>query len=110
MACANIERRPARAILTSVALAIATGILVVPRHFATGLGYRARLQWDVIQRHRFSFSLIEPGPARDDRGFAWRCPAWSLAERCGPNRWSARGNRCRRLTVLGLPAHASLIA
>lgn len=108
MALRNIERRPARAILTSVALALATGILVVPSSFRDGINYVLDYQWDLIQRQTVFVSLIEPGPARtlaDLRAL----PGVVQAEpvRAAPVELRA-GNRFRRLGISGLPAEATL--
>jgi putative ABC transport system permease protein len=108
MALRNIERRPMRSVLTSVALALATGILVVPNAFRDGIGYVLDYQWDVVQRHTVFVALIEPGPARGLADFS-ALPGVVLAE---PVRAAAvelrAGNRFRRLSVLGLPARAEL--
>jgi putative ABC transport system permease protein len=108
MALRNIDRRPARAILTSVALALATGILVVPSSFRDGINYVLDYQWDLIQRQTVFVSLIEPGPARtlaDLRAL----PGVIQAEpvRGAPVELRA-GNRFRRLGISGLPAEATL--
>lgn len=108
MALRNIERRTTRAILTSVALALATGILVVPNAFRDGIGYVLDYQWDVIQRHTVFVSLIEAGPVRALDDFR-ALPGVVLAE---PVRAAAvelrSGSRFRRLSVIGLPARAEL--
>ena len=108
MALRNIERRPVRALLTSVALALATGILVVPNAFRDGIGYVLDYQWDVIQRHTVFVSLIEPGPARALDDFR-ALPGVVFAE---PVRAAAvelrADNRFRRLSLLGLSPQAEL--
>ncbi|MBP6506812.1 MAG: FtsX-like permease family protein [Opitutaceae bacterium] len=108
MALRNIERRPARALLTSVALALATGILVVPSSFRDGINYVLDFQWDLIQRQTVAVSLIEPGPARAIADFR-ALPGVIAAEplRSAPVELSA-GNQHRRLGLFGLPARGSL--
>ncbi len=108
MALRNIERRPARAILTSVALAFATGILIVPSSFRDGINFVLDYQWDLIQRQTVSVSLIEPGPARTLADFR-TLPGVVYAEpfRSAPVELVA-GNHSRRIGLLGLPAHSSL--
>ena len=108
MSLRNIERRPIRSLLTCVALALATGILVVPSSFRDGINYVLDYQWDIIQRQTVYASLIEPNAPRalaDLRNL----PGVTLAE---PVRASAAelrfGNRTRRLAVLGLPRQAIL--
>lgn len=108
MALRNIERRPARATLTCVALALATGILVVPSAFRDGINYVLDYQWDLVQRQTVTATLIEPGPmqALDDLK---QLPGVILAEpiRTAPAELRA-GHRSRRLAITGLPAHAEL--
>ncbi|MDD3179315.1 MAG: FtsX-like permease family protein [Opitutaceae bacterium] len=108
MALRNIERRPLRALLTSVALALATGILVVPNAINDGIDYVLNFQWDLIQRHTVMLSLNEPGPPRalaDLRSL----PGVVRAE---PFRAAAvefrNGSRTRLINVVGLPSDATL--
>lgn len=108
MALRNIERRPVRALLTVGALALATGILIVPNAFRDGIGHVLDYQWDMIQRQTVLVSLIEPSPARTLADFQ-ALPGVVLAE---PVRGAAvelrAGNRFRRLGITGLPAQAEL--
>jgi putative ABC transport system permease protein len=108
MALRNIERRPARALLTTVALALATGILVVPSSFRDGINHVLDYQWDLIQRQTVFVSLIEPGPVRTLADFR-ALPGVVLAE---PTRGApvelVAGNYSRRLGLIGLPARATL--
>jgi len=108
MALRNIGRRPARALLTSLALALATGILVVPSSFRDGINHVLDFQWDLIQRQTVFVALIEPGPPRtlaDLRAL----PGVITAEpvRAAPVELRA-GNRFRRLGINGLPAGSTL--
>lgn len=108
MALRNIERRPARSTLTCIALALATGILVVPSAFRDGINYVLDYQWDLIQRHTVTVTLIEPGPIQALADLR-QLPGVILAEavRGAPAELRA-GNRTRRLTIMGLPAQAEL--
>lgn len=108
MALRNIERRPVRSILTCVALALATGILVVPSSFRDGIDYVLDYQWDMMQRQTVVASLIEPGPMQALADLR-QLPGVTLAEpiRAAPAELRA-GNRTRRITVQGLPAAAIL--
>lgn len=108
IALRNIERRPIRAVLTSFALALATGILVVPSSFRDGINYVLDYQWDLIQRQTVSVSLIEPGPARALADFR-ALPGVVQAEpfRTAPVELVA-GHHTRRLGLLGLPAQTVL--
>ena len=64
MSLRNLERKPVNAGLTCLALALATGILVIPNAFRDGINYVLDYQWDVVQRQEATLSLVEPGPAR----------------------------------------------
>ena len=108
MSLRNIERKPIQAAFTCVALALATGILVIPNSFRDGINHILDFQWDVSQRQTATISLVEPGPARalhDLRAL----PGVVHAEpfRSAPIELRA-GNRSRRLGVSGIPAGAHL--
>ncbi|HYD84827.1 MAG TPA: FtsX-like permease family protein, partial [Opitutus sp.] len=108
MALRNIERRPSRAILTVVALALATGILIVPSALRDGIDYVLDYQWDLIQRQTAFVSLIEPGPARAIADFK-HLPGVILAEPVHTVPVELRfGHRQRRLALTGLDANAEL--
>jgi putative ABC transport system permease protein len=108
MAMRNIERRPIRSGLTCVALALATGILIVPNSFRDGIAYVIDFQWDVIQRQTVTLSLVEPGPARAIADFS-HLPGVVHAE---PFRYVAvelkSGPITRRLLLQGLPERGTL--
>ncbi|MBI5382761.1 MAG: FtsX-like permease family protein [Opitutae bacterium] len=108
MALRNIERRPLRALLTCFALALATGILIVPNAIRDGINYVLDYQWDLIQRQTVMVSLVEPGPARALADFR-HLPGVITAEpfRAMPVEFRA-GNRTRRITILGLSAGSQL--
>jgi putative ABC transport system permease protein len=108
MALRNIERRPARSAFTCLALALATGILIVPNSFRDGVSYVIDFQWDVVQRQTVGVSLVEPGPARAIADFR-HLPGVVLAEpfRFVPVELRA-GPRMRRLLLQGLPEHGTL--
>ena len=108
MALRNIERRPTRAGLTMAALALATGILVVPNALRDGINYVLDYQWDIVQRQTAFVSLIEPGPMRTLADFR-HLPGVILAEpvRSAPVEMRA-GNRTRRLALTGLPSDSVL--
>ncbi len=108
MALRNIERRPFRALLTCAALALATGILVVPSALRDGIDYVLDYQWDLLQRHTVFVSMIEPGPVRALAEFR-SLPGVIHAE---PVRAAAvelrAGNRMRRIGLTGVSAEAVL--
>lgn len=108
MALRNIERRPIRSGLTCLALALATGILIVPNSFRDGIAYVIDFQWDIVQRQTVTLSLVEPGPARAIADFR-HLPGVELAE---PFRYVPvelrSGPISRRLSIQGLPARGTL--
>jgi putative ABC transport system permease protein len=108
MALRNIERRPVRSGLTCLALALATGILIVPNSFRDGIAYVIDFQWDVIQRQTVTLSLVEPGPARAIADFE-HLPGVVHAEpfRFVPVEVRA-GPITRRLMIQGLPERGTL--
>jgi putative ABC transport system permease protein len=108
MAFRNIERRPARAALTAAALALATGILIVPSALRDGINYVLDYQWDIVQRQTAFVSLIEPGPAHALADFR-NLPGVLLAEpvHSAPVELRA-GNLTRRVSLNGLSASAVL--
>lgn len=108
MALRNIERKRTQAILTCVALALATGILIVPNAFRDGIGYVLDFQWDIIQRQTVTAMLAEPGPARALSDFR-HLPGVIRAEpfRYVPAELRA-GSRMRRIAVQGFSAAGTL--
>ena len=108
MSLRNIERRPVRSALTCLALARATGILIVPNAFRDGIAYVLDFQWDVVQRHTVAVALVEPQSARAIADFR-HLPGVVLAE---PYRFVPvevrSGPFMRRIMLQGLPARGSL--
>lgn len=108
MALRNIERRPIRSSLTCLALALATGILIVPNTFRDGIEYVLGFQWDVVQRQTVTLSLVEPQAGRAIDDFR-HLPGVVLAE---PFRFVTvelrAGPVTRRLLLQGLPEHGTL--
>ncbi len=108
MSLRNIERKPVHAVLTCAALALATGILVIPNSFRDGINHILNFQWDVSQRQTVTLSLVEPGPLRALADFR-ALPGVVHAEpfRSVPVELRA-GNRTRRLGVSGIPSGSHL--
>ncbi len=108
MALRNLERKPWQAILTSMALSLATAILIIPNSFRDGINHILDFQWDIVQRETVMISLVEPGPARAIADFR-NLPGVTHAEpfRGVPVelRW---GYRTRRLSIYGQPANGHL--
>lgn len=108
MALRNIQRRPVRSGLTCLALALATGILIVPNSFRDGVGYVIDFQWDIVQRQTVTLSLVEPGPARALADFRHMPGAvWAEPFRYVPVELRA-GPLMRRLAIQGLPQRGTL--
>ncbi|MDO8543154.1 MAG: ABC transporter permease [Opitutaceae bacterium] len=108
MALRNIQRRPVRSGITCLALAMATGILIVPNSFRDGVAYVIDFQWDIVQRQTVTLSLVEPEAARAIADFK-HLPGVVHAEpfrfvpvelRAGPIK--------RRLMFQGLPERGTL--
>jgi putative ABC transport system permease protein len=108
MALRNIQRRPVRSALTCLALALATGILIVPNSFRDGIAYVIDFQWDVVQRQTVTLSLVEPQAARALADFK-HLPGVVHAEpfRFVPVELRA-GPVTRRLALQGLPERGTL--
>jgi putative ABC transport system permease protein len=108
MSLRNIERKPFQALFTCIALALATGILVIPNSFRDGITHILDFQWDISQRQTVIVSLVEPGPVRALADFR-ALPGVVLAEpfRAVPVELRA-GNRTRRLGVSGIPQNSEL--
>jgi len=108
MSLRNIERKPVQALLSCAALALATGILVIPNSFRDGIHHILDFQWDVSQRQTVTLSLVEPGPLRALADFR-ALPGVVHAE---PFRSVAAelraGSRSRRIGVSGMPADGHL--
>ncbi|PTY05212.1 ABC transporter permease [Opitutaceae bacterium EW11] len=108
MALRNVQRKPWQSFLTTVALSLAAGILVIPNAFRDGIRYVLDFQWDLIQHETVSVRLVEPGPARALEDFR-HLPGVVTAEpmRTVPVEFRA-GSRSRRLGLVGLPANGDL--
>ncbi|MEJ6602116.1 MAG: FtsX-like permease family protein [Opitutaceae bacterium] len=108
MALRNVERKPWQAIFTTVALAMATGILIIPNAFRDGVRHILDFQWDVVQRQTVTVSLVEPGPMRAAHDFS-QLPGVVLAEpfRTVPIEMVS-GQRSRRLALHGIVKDADL--
>ncbi|MDF3057315.1 MAG: transporter permease [Rariglobus sp.] len=108
MSLRNIERKPVQAALTCAALALATGILVIPNSFRDGINHILNFQWDVSQRQTVTLSLVEPGPLRALADFR-SLPGVVHAESFRSVPVELRtGSRSRRLAVSGIPADSHL--
>lgn len=61
MALRNLERKPWQAAFTSLGLALAVGIPVVPGAMKDGIDFLLDFQWKLSSRQDVTVSLIEPG-------------------------------------------------
>lgn len=103
MAFRNIERRPWQAFFTTLGLALATGIPIVPGALKDGVNYLLDFQWSQAQRQDMTISLIEPGSPTAFYEIQ-RLPGVILAEefRSVPALLRA-GHRSHRLAITGVP-------
>ena len=60
----NLERRPIQALFTVAGLALATGLLILPKTFKAGIAEILDFKWDVVQRQDLDLRLMEPSSAR----------------------------------------------
>ncbi|WP_221031632.1 ABC transporter permease [Actomonas aquatica] len=108
MSLRNLERKPWQACFTAIALAMATGILIIPNAFRDGIRFVLDFQWDVVQRQSVTVSLVEPGPLRAVHDFA-QLPGVVRAEPFrGVSVELISGHRTRRLGLNGLSADGHL--
>jgi putative ABC transport system permease protein len=94
--------------LTSVALALATAILIIPNCFRDGIRFVLDFQWDLVQHETVSVRLVEPGPARALADFR-HLPGVISAEpmRTVPIELRS-GPRTRRVGLVGMPRGGEL--
>lgn len=108
MSLRNIERKPMQAAFTTLALAMAAGLLVIPNAFRDGIDYILNYQWDLLQRQTATLVLTEPGPRRVLHDLE-ALPGVRTAE---PFRSAAvelrSGHVVRRVTITGLESTARL--
>lgn len=64
MVIRGIERRPVRALFSTLGIALAVAILVVGRYFFDAIDYMADLQFRVVQREDLAVTFEQPLPLR----------------------------------------------
>ena len=108
MALRNIERRPAQALFTTLGLALAAGIPVLPGAMRDGVDHLLSFEWDVAQRQNASVGLREPGSATTAHSLA-ALPGVLRSEtfRSVPVRIRF-GHHTRRLLLTGLDPAGTL--
>jgi len=89
MALRNIERKPVNAALTCLALAFATGLLIVPSAFRDGIEYVLDYQWEWCSGTRLLSRSSNRQRRAQSRTFA-RCRASSSPSRTATHRSSCR--------------------
>lgn len=108
MALRNIERKPWQAFFTTVGLAFATAIPIIPGAVRDGVTHLMDFQWSQAQRQDVTVALIEPGSASALSALQ-RLPGVLVAE---PFRGVAarlrHGHREHRVGITGLPRDARL--
>ena len=108
MALRNIERRPWQAFFTTLGLALAVGIPVVPGAMRDGISFMLDFHWLLAQRQDVTVSLIEPASAAAFNDIR-HLPGVILAEpfRSVPARLRF-GHHSHRLAVTGVTPGALL--
>lgn len=104
MALRNLERKPWQAVFTTLGLALAVGIPVVPGAMRDGINFLLDFQWSLAQRQDVTVNLIEPGSPSAFNDMT-HLPGVIHAEpfRSVPARLRF-GHRDHRLAVTGVPA------
>ena len=108
MALRNIERKPLQAFLTTVGLACATAISILPCVMGDGLAYLMDFQWGLAQRQDVTVALVEPDSA-GVVGALRRMPGVRAMEvfRSVPVTISS-GHHERRIALMGMEREARL--
>jgi len=108
MVVRNLSRRPGRAALSTLGMALAVGLLVVGRFFMDSVQELAEVQFRVVQRDDATLTFHEPLPSR----VRFELPQLPGVIRAEP--WRAvpvrlrHGHRSKRTALLGIPAEAEL--
>ena len=104
----GFERRPVRAVLSTLGIATAVAILLVGRFFVDAIGYLGDVQFRHVQRENVTVVFRTPRPA-SVRYELSRLPGVLRAEpfRSAPVRLRA-GHRSRRVALLGLAESGEL--
>ena len=64
MVLRNLERRPMKAVLSILGIALAVSILILGRFTSDALDYLLEVQYQVIQRYQVAVALVEPTSER----------------------------------------------
>lgn len=103
MALRNIERKPFQSLFTTLGLALATGIPIVPGAMRDGIAYLMDFQWSLAQRQTVTLGLVEAGSAKAFHDLR-HLPGVLDAEpfRSVPSR-IVSGHIERRVGIMGIP-------
>jgi putative ABC transport system permease protein len=108
MAIRNLERRPWRASVTTLGLAMAAAIPIVPGALRDGVSHLADFEWTQVRRQDVTVTLVEPGSSSAFRNLQ-RLPAVLHAE---PYRSVVVrlhfGHHRQRVTLLGASEDSQL--
>jgi putative ABC transport system permease protein len=108
MALRNIERRPWQAIFTSVGLALATGLMVLPGAMSDSIDYLLTFQWNSQQRQDVTVFLTELSSGRGFHDLS-HLPGVIRAEPIRSVQARLKfGQRHRKLSVTGIAPAANL--
>jgi putative ABC transport system permease protein len=108
VALRNLERKPWQAFFTTLGLAFATAIPIIPSAVRDSIAYLIEFQWDLAQRQDVRLNLIEQASARalgnmrDLPGVVSAEPFRTVASRL----WHDQHER--RVVVTGLPQNTQL--
>jgi putative ABC transport system permease protein len=108
MALRNLERKPWQAFFTTLGLALATAIPIVPGAMRDGVNHLMDFQWRLAQRQDVTLGFIEVGSygalsdLRSMPGVLSAEPFRNVASRI------RFGHRDRRIAITGLPKDARL--
>ena len=64
MVLRNLERKPAKALISAAAIALAVSILVVGSFTEDAIAYMMQFDFELSQRHDMTLSLVEPASGR----------------------------------------------
>src|SRR5690606_25744048 len=104
----ELERRPWKALLSTLGIALSVAVLVLGRFGTDALDYLIEFQYFITQRQDVSVSFVEPISSEAEYALQ-QLPGVLRSEtyRAVPTRIRG-GHRSRRVTILGLPQQREL--
>lgn len=104
----NVERKPLQSLFTTLGLALATAIPVIPGAMRDGIDYLMDFQWRLAWREDVSVTLHEPASPSALQALA-RLPGVLHAEEFrSVSAQIVNGPRERRIALIGMPMDAHL--